>query len=249
MTLAYDEVWVREPRLMVPRQEPIRQVKIDYSSPFSQKLNSVLTGTSLVELTSRKMVSVIGSDISRSLAGYKWTDTPTNNSYINVGKSSVDLIGKYNTFLVVGQFSSMTRDHAVFSTTAPGSGGALFFSIKSDGSIILRKDGAQTMLTTTGGIVSVNNLFCVAITTKWDNAEAVLQGNLCSANGNTVATGISWGGPIDDSLTLLGFNYDYSSYSQSWAGMMWLFCSWKTGFSQEVLNALTADPYQFLIPA
>jgi hypothetical protein len=38
MTLAYNDIWLREPRLMVPRQAPLGPVRIDRSHPIGQKV-------------------------------------------------------------------------------------------------------------------------------------------------------------------------------------------------------------------
>ena len=61
--LAYDEIWVREPRLMVPQQFPVGRVVVDRSHPIGKKVTA-----SLLPNNDRNS-SVLGAGVGVSVNG------------------------------------------------------------------------------------------------------------------------------------------------------------------------------------
>ena len=57
--LFYDKVWVREPRLMVPRQAPLGRVRLDTSHWLAQRAAAIVVGDT--ELFTGRKVTFVGA--------------------------------------------------------------------------------------------------------------------------------------------------------------------------------------------
>jgi hypothetical protein len=255
---AVDEVMLREPRLLVPRMQPLGPVKIDRTHPIGKRVVvcALATPSGPVDLASgRPFVKVGGTPTmtpaSRGVlantngANYSW-ELPLLNTAFD--KSEVML------FWYGEQLGAPTIAGGIFVITHSSNSGTdpyIFASLKhqdtSGTSISYAYNSNGTYLANSRTVASMLNKpssLALHLSRKASSAFGYANGTIQGAAINTYSANATFG---TGARIVIG--EDFGS-SRNGASGMYL----GVLLSDEVAGAVTAlalhtDPYQFLIPA
>jgi hypothetical protein len=260
--LAVDEVWLREPRLLVPRMQPLGLVKIDWSNPLSRALRFLWTPNS--GKTTRDLVSgepgievgagtLAGSQYGLAYSGAAGSGNglsfgatikpiPANsvtNTVVSFAAPVAGATGVRQTFWAQGTDSSSPyRQYSLLADTAGSTGSysageIAYFHYEST----MLSVASSTADVIDGGWhlwAGVRNGAFAAVYRDGVDVTAYKNNGINGSAGDTAGKTMVSG--IDGSSRVL-------------TGRNLLVMVWNRTLSQAELLSLSADPFCLLIPA
>jgi len=244
MTLAYDDVWVREPRLMVPRKVPIGNVKIDWNNPLTKELKHC------VLFNKYRPTDLLGNKLTYYTFG--------SYMYFGAGQAGPGLItsNQGGIYVDIPMFSGVVSDGLTIFVHqhAP---------VRNTDSGWLRYGGANNSHYTYSNAIyqyqgtTGNPWSGITDGTHFDfeeeNVICMTSYKLASLNRHCAYVN---GKKIIESIDIIDF-VSYPTYAHlcgcqsyaGWKGITYSVFAYRKEFSAAEAAALSFDPYQFLIPA
>ena len=236
--LAVDEVWLREPRLLVPGMQPVGLVKIDWSNPITKDLYSFYLSTpyGVFDVAKNKLIPF---PVYKKYTGKNLLITPTQTAELIVESyGNTSGWGHNSTVLQVIQqgavdylapayfFASSTNWHGYrYYYGAGGGGQVIAFGSASAYYVPSSYNGKTFAICTAVSYVGYQT----------SPAWAYLDGTEVYSVTNASAT-----------ATTCDFRMNDRSAMDLGAAT---FGFWKRTLSKSECASISADPYQFLIPA
>lgn len=240
---------LREPRLWVPGKKPIGPVKIDWSNPLTENLQSfILTGNN-VELVSQKS-AVMSGDIVRAVSNgqlcTKCTNGPSSDgkligNEVNAGNQIqvtlsvlVEILDDAEQYRYACGYRDDANAHAVGITPRhSGNYWGLFYrdTVKSDTSARIDQTHGMHHLTAVNIASNECKLYRdgkLRHISTTNQTSTIANPSEFVANNNSSNVSISNG---DDDVVV-----HYAAI-------------WKRALPEEQVLAMQSNPYQFLIPA
>ena len=241
--LVYDELWVREPRLMVPRMVPVGDVKINWSHPLAKNLKHCVVWNKYrpVDLIGNPLTYYsLGTNLKFGAgnAGPGLVSLAQNNTYVSIPMFSGN---------VTPGFSIVVHQHAPIRSTDAG---------------WLRYGGSQHSHWTYNNAIGQSqgtggNVWSGITPSNFDFEKElviVMTSNFAdTVNRHTVYVD---GKMIKQSVSVFNFSawptYAHLCGCQSYKGYPGITYSnyaYTGELNQAQATELARDPYQFLIPA
>jgi hypothetical protein len=237
--LAVDDVWLREPRLLVPQMQPVGRVVVDRTHPLSEGLYGAWLfgranfGRNLVN--NKPVIGITGTPV----IGGSGTLFSGSSQYVEVAAMSEFYLDDLT--IAVRAKNTNTNNNSIFGGAADTFGNRLNAHVPYSGTVYfdygLTSNGRISVAYTVPTDVPVNWCFIGAasylaiyansqlLASKTDGFEpiAVPSANLCV--GAFVPSSLYYPGTIDH------------------------FYVWRRKLQPSEIIAIANDPYQFLIPA
>jgi len=252
--LVYDEIWVREPRLMVPGVKPLGPVEVDWSSPMAQGL------TNFVMFNGSVTINLVNGLLARNAVDVK---VIRNGNWFAC----------YNTYgLNINGTGNATNYENSLIKLSPSA--AVGFSFAAN--TIIRKDYAAETNSTdyafgaSGTNVATSYAFVSSVTTGYIRAQydnRTLIPSFVPAIGDSIKYSASTINVTVDQMIIRNNVDVYTGSSGSVGGTeesMYLFSDGSSGSTRPLVEYIATwngprgfsfmrdffrDPYQFLIPA
>lgn len=237
--LVYDEIWVREPRLMIPGQKPVGRVRVDKSK---YKITNWITLPSATDLVTGEVSSIYHTynvenlpDSIQSNGGSRRYSANTINLSGGSAAKTIVVVCKMtpNESSTYGQLylsGSLGWIHILLSKAKIGAW------VGADYSLTITK---QPSLST--GDIGVAVLGSDGGNNVW--VRAYCKGVLVGEGSITITS-------IGNFNTYGVFSYwGFSKYTYGTYHRMFDWYMIDTPFSESLAASIGSDPYQFLIPA
>jgi hypothetical protein len=254
--LAVDEVWLREPRLLVPNLLPLANPRIDWQNSITRDLVICFLPGMLYEAVSQKTGGGYEASGSRNatVAGLGCESTATSNggAWFPYQPSWQRLANTQHTQLIrtrIDSVSSWSKLCCIpFGTGSWGSPyhslAMGFFSLPTDFRAYENNAGAQVITTTTG----------LAATNVVSNYVARRDGSTASffVDAKNAVSGDSAGTQpaiITVGAALSVLNRSHTDLNEGTDGHATMVCHWARALTDGEIVSLSIDPYQFLLPA
>ena len=261
MTLIVDEVMLREPNLLIPGKKPVGMPKIDWSHPLSNKLKFYLwqRGPLLLNLVDNSIMYRLPDSVATVVTS---VDTEGEYFYFSTATTATGAIGVANYSPLTSSDGSGTGDFCVLYSGSINTASQITRIIYQRRNVspyihwgINGNDATSGYLNFylyNGGVDS-NVTMAGAI----DNNEHVY---ICQRKGSDLEIykdgiiGATAGGSTKDFLTA-SQDFTIGHYLISGAGAypnlgdQRFYAGWDRSLSSGEIKSMTADPYQFLIPA
>lgn len=238
MILPYDEIWVREPRLMVPGQKPMGPVRIDTRNSLADGLGHYYPLNERGGSVAHDIVSGANGTISSGLVYekdyLKWPDTTTRSITVSSGsKLGGNVLTLFLDFILDGVLSYtpvMFTNH----------GGTLFYFQEG----VVDYVWIANVNSGTGGGGVGNRVTSVLVANGGSGVHFAQRINM-----GTLITGAAGGTPETPTT---GGAFKFGGYGNEWnfSGKVFAAGIWpQRALTPSQAVALLRDPYQFLIPA
>lgn len=237
--LAYDEVWVREPRLMVPKMAPLSEKRINPA--WANRLRFLVAPWAGVEL--------LGSSLSVATGTVARTPQFSNMAYtFSSGALSLTPISKVSvsppfTVIVHGYVSSVGAAYTLWSSGDNANTNIYYQAgINADGTIRAVSRNTTYYSSNSSNVVTANVPFVAgARYSSTTSREAILNGVVATPNTDASDTPPQTLSCIG-SLARLGYG-DYLP------GGVFVAAGFSRALSDAEIKDICANPYQLIIPA
>jgi hypothetical protein len=258
--LAVDEVWLREPRLLVPGMQPLGPVKIDLNNPLTRELNGLFMprmGHNFIDIVnntfpSLKSGSVVITEngLAVSCAGSAVTQFTRIDKYNLVSAMTIAVAVSITSLANYSALMSCWNTNITSGWEFRGGDGA------TDGNMCCIRLGAtagegylNTIIASSAALAAGDRHKIVAVS----YVDATVDGPAYMyVNGKQIETKDGYGtgtgnqgSPSTGSLRI-GQRADYATDLNGQIHAAWL---WGRALTNSEHLSLATDPYQFLIPA